>query len=63
MLDSGEIVRKIEKHQYGAIQLSRPVESFKRPSNRFPDEVLDAINEYYVPSLVDANCVIYVPNL
>lgn len=61
-LDSGEIVRKIEKHQYGAIQLNRPVESFKRPSNRFPDEVLDAINQYYVPSLVDANCVIYVPN-
>jgi hypothetical protein len=60
-LDSGEIVRKIEKHQYGAIQLNRPVESFKRPSNRFPDEVLDAINQYYVPSLVDPNCVIYVP--
>jgi len=61
-LDSGEIVRKIEMHQYGAIQLNRPVESFKRPSNRFPDEVLDAIRQYYVPSLTEPNCVIYVPN-
>jgi hypothetical protein len=55
-LNSGEIGRKIATHQYGAIQQNRPVESFKRPNDRFPNEMLDAINQYYVIAIKDTDC-------
>lgn len=61
-LDGREIVRKIETHQFGAIQLDAPGITRKRPNQRFPDEVLDAIDHYYVVGYDDPKCVVYVPN-
>jgi hypothetical protein len=60
-LDSEEIVENIATHQYGAIQLDRPLESLERPNERFPSDVLDAIGQDYVISVDDPGCAIYVP--
>jgi len=63
-LDGGEIVGKIQRGEYGAIQLDRPLEFYPRPlilSERTPRVVLDAIGKYYVPILEDPDCAIYVP--
>jgi hypothetical protein len=60
-LDSGEIVQKIATHQYAAIQLHGPVGTLERPNERFPNDVLDAIGQYYVLSLDDPKCAIYLP--
>jgi hypothetical protein len=60
-LDAAGLLIAIRKHRYGAIQLHAPVESFKRPSDRFPDTILDAIARYYLLSVQDPDCVIYVP--
>jgi len=61
-LDAEEIVSKIEKHEYGAIQLSRPAELQSRPNEHFTEPILDAIAKYYVPVLEEPDCTIYVPN-
>ena len=60
-LPSKEIVEKIERREYGAIQLRVSLESIVRPSERFPDEVLDAIGRNYVLSLKDTDSSIYLP--
>jgi hypothetical protein len=60
-LDVSEIVGKIETHQFGAIQLDTPGVTRKRPNQRIPDEVLEAVNQYYVVGYDDAKCVVYVP--
>jgi hypothetical protein len=60
-LDVSEIVDKIETHQFGAIQLDTPGVTRTRPNQRFPDEVLDAVSQYYVVGYHDAKCVVYVP--
>ena len=60
-LDGMEIVRNIETHQYGAIQLHGPVAALERPNERFPNEVLDAVAQNYVLSVDDPDCAIYVP--
>jgi hypothetical protein len=60
-LDGQEIVRKIAEKRFGAIQTSVPVIEFARPSRRFPNDVLDAIDRYYRISWRDSECVIYVP--
>jgi hypothetical protein len=60
-LHSREITERIERFEYGAIQLRLPLEVIKRPNERFPDEILDAISRNYVISLKDPGCNIYVP--
>jgi hypothetical protein len=60
-LDVSEIVDKIETQQFGAIQLDTPGVTRTRPNQRFPDEVLDAVSQYYVVGYHDAKCVVYVP--
>ncbi|MGA2992553.1 MAG: hypothetical protein ABSD88_18950 [Candidatus Korobacteraceae bacterium] len=60
-LHSREITERIERLEYGAIQLRLPLEVVKRPNERFPDEILDAISRNYVISLKDPGCNIYVP--
>ncbi len=60
-LRSSELVARIDRREFGAIQLRVPVESVERPSERFPDEVLDAIGRDYMLSVKDADCAIYVP--
>jgi hypothetical protein len=60
-LDGGEIVDKIQKQEYGAIQLHSPVESITRPNEHFVDDILEAITKYYTPSLRETDCTIYVP--
>ena len=58
-LNSQDIVKQIEEKKYGAIQTQISVTQ-KRPE-RFPDDVLDAMDRYYVQALRAPNCVIYVP--
>jgi hypothetical protein len=60
-LDSREMVAAIEASRYGAIQLHGPLSSLERPNERFPDDVLDAIDHYYVLLAEDKDCAIYVP--
>jgi len=58
-LNSSEIVKQIAEKKYGAIQTENPVT--QKPTERFPDDVLDAIDRYYVEALKGPNCHIYVP--
>ena len=58
-LDSSEIVKQIAAKKYGAIQTQVP--ATQKRSERFTDDVLDAIDRYYVEALKAPNCVIYVP--
>jgi hypothetical protein len=60
-LNSSEIVKQIAEKKYGAIQTQVP--ATQKRSERFPDDVLDAIDRYYVEALKAPNCVIYVPRV
>jgi hypothetical protein len=60
-LDSSEIVKQIAEKKYGAIQTQVPVS--QRPNDRFPEDVLDAIDRYYVKAFNAPICVIYVPRV
>ena len=60
-LNSSEIVKQIAEKKYGAIQTQLP--ATQKASDRFPDEVLDAIDRYYVEALKAPNCFIYVPRV
>jgi hypothetical protein len=60
-LDSNEIVIRIAEKKYGAIQTDTPVT--EKPSERFPDDVLDAIDRFYVEALKSPDCHIYVPRV
>ena len=60
-LDGGDIIGKIERHEYGAIQLYRPIALEERPNNHFTDPIFDAMSKYYVPVLEESNCTIYIP--
>jgi hypothetical protein len=55
------LVSRIAAKKYGAIQTETPVT--QKPSARFPDDVLDAIDRYYVEALKGPNCHIYVPRV
>ena len=57
---NNELVKQITEKKYGAIQTDTPVT--QKPSPRFPDEVLDAIDRYYVEALKAPECHIYVPH-
>jgi hypothetical protein len=54
-------VAEIEKFHFGAIQLHGPLQSLERPNERFPNDVLDAIGNYYNLAAQDKDCAIYVP--
>jgi hypothetical protein len=58
-LNSDELVKQIAEKKYGAIQTEYPVS--RRPNERFPDDVLDAIDRYYVAAVRNTDCLIYVP--
>ena len=60
-LDSHEIVKQIAERKYGAIQTYSLVT--QRPNNNFPEDVLDAIDRYYVEALKGPECHIYVPRV
>jgi 4-amino-4-deoxy-L-arabinose transferase-like glycosyltransferase len=60
-LDGGEIISKIEKQEYGAIQLIQPVELEIRPNDHFIDPIFDAISKYYIPVIEESDSTIYVP--
>jgi hypothetical protein len=58
-LNSKEIVDQITERKFGAIQTELPVT--QKPSDRFSDDVLDAIGRYYYEELKAPDCHIYVP--
>jgi hypothetical protein len=60
-LNSSEIVKQIAERKYGAIQTYNPVT--QRPNNSFPEDVLEAIDRYYVEALKGPECHIYVPRV
>ena len=60
-LDSNEIVKQMAEKKYGAIQTYGPVTD--RPNGRFPKDVLEAIDRYYVEALKGPDCHIYVPRV
>lgn len=60
-LNSHQIVENIVEKRYGAIETGVPVSDFERPSERFPNDVLDGIQRYYTVGFRDFECVIYVP--
>jgi hypothetical protein len=57
--NSNDLVKQIAGEKYGAIQTDTPLT--QRPNERFPDELLDAIDRYYVEAVKDPDCFIYVP--
>jgi hypothetical protein len=65
--NSNALVKQIAEKKYGAIQTYLPVT--QRPyippetGESFPDEVLDAIDHYYVEALKGPGCRIYVPRV
>jgi len=58
-LNSSELVNQIAARKFGAIQTEAPVT--QKPGDRFPDDVLEAIDRYYVEALKAPYCHIYVP--
>ncbi|MFZ0959558.1 MAG: hypothetical protein WAO35_01535 [Terriglobia bacterium] len=60
-LNSMDLVQQIAEKKYGAIQTDTPVT--QKPTERFPDDVLDAINRYYVEAIKRPDCHIYVPRV
>jgi hypothetical protein len=53
------VADRIAEKQYGVIQTEAP--ATQKPGLRFPDEVLDAIDRYYVEAVKAPDCHIYVP--
>jgi hypothetical protein len=58
-LNSNELVKQIAEQKFGAIQTNAPVT--RKPNPRFSNDVLDAIDRYYVEAIEHAGCLIYVP--
>ena len=56
---NNQLVQQIAGRKYGAIQTDTP--ATQKPSARFPDEVLDAIDRYYLEAFNAPECHIYVP--
>ena len=58
-LNSDEIVKQIAEKKYGAIQTYHPVK--QRPNNSFPEDVLDAMDRYYVEAFKGHDGYFYLP--
>ena len=56
---NSDLLNRITGRKLAAIQTDNPVS--QRPSERFPDDVLDAIDRYYVEAVTAPDCHIYVP--
>jgi hypothetical protein len=56
---NNDLVKQIAGRKFAAIQTDNPLS--QRPSERFPDDVLDAIDRYYVEAVKAPDCHIYVP--
>ena len=56
---NSDLLKQIAGRKFAAIQTDSPVT--QRPSERFPDDVLDAIDRYYVEAVKAPDCHIYVP--
>jgi hypothetical protein len=60
-LDSNEIVKQIAEKKYGAFQTEDSVAL--KTSERFPEDVLYAVDRYYVEAFKRPDCHIYVPRV
>jgi hypothetical protein len=60
-LDGNEWVQRIANKEFGAIQTYQSVALMDRPNARFPDAVLDAIDQDYKIAVQDSKTVIYIP--
>jgi hypothetical protein len=59
--NDNQLVKQIAEKSYGAIQTDAPVA--QKTSGHFPDDVLDAIDRYYVEAFKAPDCYIYVPRV
>jgi hypothetical protein len=59
-LDSNAIVQLIAARKYAAFQLDTSVEA--KVTDRFPEDVLDAVDKYYYEALKGPDCRIYLPH-
>jgi hypothetical protein len=59
--NSSALVKQIAEKKYGAFQTEASVA--QKTAERFPDDVLDAIDRYYVEALKGPGCHIYVPRV
>ena len=59
-LDSNAIVQRIAARGYAAFQLDTSVD--RRASDRFPEDVLYALDKYYYEALKGPDCYIYLPH-
>jgi hypothetical protein len=60
-LDSNEIVKQIAEKKYGAFQTETSVAL--KTTERFPEDVLYAVDRYYVEAFKRPGCHIYVPRV
>lgn len=60
-LNTDELIGRIERREYGAVQLYVPVELMPRPNDHFADQVLDAIKNNYQIGFRETDCTIYLP--
>jgi hypothetical protein len=59
-LDSKEIVQRIAAREYAAFQLDTSVDL--KATDRFPEDVLYALDKYYYEALKGPDCHIYLPH-
>ena len=59
-LDSNEIVQRIAARGYAAFQLDNSVDL--KVTDRFPEDVLYALDKYYYEALKGPDCHIYLPH-
>ncbi len=60
-LDAGVVIGALKKQEYGAVQVSGPIESGRR-TEMFAPDILAAIRANYQPVLQNQDGIIYLPN-
>ena len=60
-INATQIMDRIQRREYGAIQMYSPLESMPHPNDHFVDEILDVIGKNYQLGLHETDCSIYIP--
>jgi hypothetical protein len=60
-INAAEVIDRIQRREYGAIQMYSPLESMPHPNDHFVDEMLDVIGKNYRLALRETDCSIYIP--
>jgi hypothetical protein len=61
-LDSQIMVQRVARKEFGAIEMIMPAtEEMHQSMTTFPEDFLNAVDQYYRISRQDSDCVIYIP--